>query len=314
MLIIGHRGCIYEIENTLKSFSKAIEIGADGFEVDTQKTLDEKIVISHDENLKRVFGIDFNIREKEYIELVKFNLKEKIPTLEECLEFARNKNSFIDIEIKNPLDFPLVLKIVSTFNYDNLIISSFYHKEIFEAKKIYPKISFAYLYSHVPKNIKEYTFDVQFLKPNVNFLVEDYKEISNCVISWVVNEDKDIELVKNFNLFGVITDFPDRFKKEIDLNSYISYFLKLIIKEESTFKKDLIELSLLNSLTNLTIEEIKLDDENLNVNLQYPFLWRGGEKIKIKIDKFTFNQKLIFKIKEFGTFTFKLNDLIKYLS
>ncbi|MBC7195461.1 MAG: glycerophosphodiester phosphodiesterase, partial [Caldisericia bacterium] len=63
MIIIGHRGCIYEVENTLKSFSKAIEIGADGFEVDTQKTLDEKIVISHDENLKRVFGIDFNIRE-----------------------------------------------------------------------------------------------------------------------------------------------------------------------------------------------------------------------------------------------------------
>ncbi|MBC7195255.1 MAG: hypothetical protein H5U37_06335, partial [Caldisericia bacterium] len=128
------------------------------------------------------------------------------------------------------------------------------------------------------------------------------------------NEDKDIELVKNFNLFGVITDFPDRFKKEIELNPYISYFMKMIVKEESIIKENLIELTLLNSLTNLTIEEIKLNEETLKLDLPYPFLWRGGEKIKLKIDKFKFNQKLIFKIKEFGTFTFKLNDLIKHLS
>jgi glycerophosphoryl diester phosphodiesterase len=314
MIIIGHRGCIYELENTLKSFKKALEIGANGIEVDTQKTLDDKIIISHDSNLKRVFGIDLNIREKEYKEISNLSLIDKILTLEECLEFVHDENCFIDIEIKNPTDFPYVLKIVSNFKYKNLIISSFFHKEIFEFKKYYPEISFAYLYSHVPKNLNEYLIEVQFLKPNINFLVNEYKKISKNVITWVVNEEKDIELVKNFDLFGVITDFPDKFKNVDFNNHYLFYFSKTIVKEESFLNENLVKISLLNTLSNFIIEEIKLDNDILKIDKDYPFIWKEGEKIILRIDKFYLYQKLIFKIKGFGLFELELKDIVMLLT
>lgn len=48
MKIIGHRGCIYKVENTIENFEEAFNLGADGIEVDVQKTNDGYIVVSHD--------------------------------------------------------------------------------------------------------------------------------------------------------------------------------------------------------------------------------------------------------------------------
>ena len=44
--IIAHRGASYLApENTLSAFRKAMEIGADGVEMDVQQTSDKKLVI-----------------------------------------------------------------------------------------------------------------------------------------------------------------------------------------------------------------------------------------------------------------------------
>jgi len=47
--IIAHRGASYLApENTLVAFRKAMEIGADGVELDVQKTYDNELVIHQD--------------------------------------------------------------------------------------------------------------------------------------------------------------------------------------------------------------------------------------------------------------------------
>jgi len=104
-LILGHRGTISKPENTLSAFKKAIEAGADGVELDIQKTSDGVIVVSHDENLKRTAGIDFDIRKNTYDELKKISIEgEKVPTLSEVLDFIFGENKIVDIELKNPND------------------------------------------------------------------------------------------------------------------------------------------------------------------------------------------------------------------
>jgi len=58
-LKVGHRGArAYEIENTLESFKKALELGANAVELDVRQSMDGKLLLSHDDNLKRVFGSD----------------------------------------------------------------------------------------------------------------------------------------------------------------------------------------------------------------------------------------------------------------
>lgn len=60
--IIAHRSgpTIYP-EQTILSARKAMENGADLVEVDVRFTKDEEIAISHDKNLKRIFGVDVEL-------------------------------------------------------------------------------------------------------------------------------------------------------------------------------------------------------------------------------------------------------------
>ena len=49
-LKIGHRGArAYETENTLESFSKAIELGVNAIELDVRQSKDVRLVIIHDD-------------------------------------------------------------------------------------------------------------------------------------------------------------------------------------------------------------------------------------------------------------------------
>jgi glycerophosphoryl diester phosphodiesterase len=55
-LRVGHRGArAYELENTVESFKKAIDLGANAIELDLRQSKDGKIVVCHDDNLKRLF-------------------------------------------------------------------------------------------------------------------------------------------------------------------------------------------------------------------------------------------------------------------
>lgn len=54
MLLIGHRGAkAYEPENTLRSFQKALEMGANAVELDVRKTKDDQLVVIHDADVKK---------------------------------------------------------------------------------------------------------------------------------------------------------------------------------------------------------------------------------------------------------------------
>lgn len=56
--IYGHRGAPSELpENTLQSFERALEAGADALEMDAQITRDGHVVILHDETGERMAGV-----------------------------------------------------------------------------------------------------------------------------------------------------------------------------------------------------------------------------------------------------------------
>ena len=51
----AHRGAsAYAPENTMAAFEKAVEMGADGIELDVQLTKDGELVVIHDETIDRV--------------------------------------------------------------------------------------------------------------------------------------------------------------------------------------------------------------------------------------------------------------------
>jgi glycerophosphoryl diester phosphodiesterase len=70
-LILAHRGLVTEYqENTLPAIQSAIDnLYCDGTEFDVFLTKDNKVVLFHDENLKRLTGIDRSIYEMTWDDL-----------------------------------------------------------------------------------------------------------------------------------------------------------------------------------------------------------------------------------------------------
>ena len=91
MLVIGHRGCgAGATENTLFSFRRAIELGADGVELDVRSTADGMVVVHHDPVVAG-FGPIHRLRAEQ--------LPPHIPNLEQVLGLL--SGVVVDIEVKN---------------------------------------------------------------------------------------------------------------------------------------------------------------------------------------------------------------------
>jgi len=84
MLKIAHRGAKgYEPENTLKSFQKALDLNADGIELDVHLSADGHIIVIHDETIDRTTNGKGFVNTLSLSELKSFLIADQleIPTL-----------------------------------------------------------------------------------------------------------------------------------------------------------------------------------------------------------------------------------------
>lgn len=92
-------------ENSLRAFLLARENGF-GVELDVQMTADGQLVVFHDGNVKRMCGIDANIRDLTYEELKALSLKEteeRIPLFADVLEVLDGVDLICEIKADNGL-------------------------------------------------------------------------------------------------------------------------------------------------------------------------------------------------------------------
>jgi hypothetical protein len=120
MRIFSHRGLGFgKPENTLDSYRTALEMGF-SLEIDVQRTKDGRLVISHDTNLKRQRGIDKNLTDMSFSELIDAN----IPSFEDVLELfqtAGKEGEMLAIHVKDEYQWnilELVANAISKFQLE----------------------------------------------------------------------------------------------------------------------------------------------------------------------------------------------------
>jgi glycerophosphoryl diester phosphodiesterase len=103
--IVGHRGAAaFAPENTMASFEKARELGVDMVEFDVHLTADGRCVVIHDETVDRTTDGRGLVGEKTFAELRELDAGDgqRIPALEELLEWARDVAMPLSVELKHP--------------------------------------------------------------------------------------------------------------------------------------------------------------------------------------------------------------------
>lgn len=155
--IIAHRGASYLApENTLTAFKKAMEIGADGVEMDVQQTIDAGLVIHHDYMIDLHTDISGKIYDMTMGDLKELDFgswkgaifqDEKIATLQEAMELCRQMpGCTVHLELKSTMnndpDFvPRVLEVLQqTEMVEQVILVSFNHALLRQAKQLMPEL------------------------------------------------------------------------------------------------------------------------------------------------------------------------------
>ena len=226
ILNIGHRGAMgHEPENTLASIKKAIDLGADGFEIDVFKCLSGEIVLFHDKHLDKLTNGEGLVENKSLTDLKKLSVlgtENKIPTLEEVLNII-NKQIFLNIELKGKNTAKASLELVEKFinqkkiSSQNILFSSFNWNELEKLRELNSDVKIALITENDPllaietaKKLKAFAINPNYKdlnKKNIKIIHNnDFK-----IYTWTVNKKRDISKMKLLKVDGIITDFPDRF-------------------------------------------------------------------------------------------------------
>jgi glycerophosphoryl diester phosphodiesterase len=220
MLRVGHRGArAYAPENTLTSFKKALEIGVDAVELDVRKTKDNQLVVIHDADVKRTtnsVGLVSNFTLKE-IKGFDAGNGEKIPTLEEALDFL-DKKVMVFVELKEVGVEEQVLSIVKKKGLEmNVVVTSFLEDALKKVRELDGNIETGLIYASHKNPIKAaLELKANYLLPLYRFThtanVEKAHECGLKVVVWTINDPEEIKEYAEKGVDGIASDKPDILK------------------------------------------------------------------------------------------------------
>ena len=217
-LKVGHRGArAYELENTLESFGKAIELGTNAIELDLRLSGDGKLVICHDDNLKRVFSKNLPLNEATLEEL-KEATGNKIPTLQEALRFMDRKVEKILLEVKEAGYEKKVLEAIKKENLeDRVIVVSFLVDALVTVRNLDKKIETGLIYTKFRSPVDAaLKLQARYLMPLYRFVhtkdVEKAHKNNLKMIVWTINTKEEVRKYLAKGVDGIATDRPDIFE------------------------------------------------------------------------------------------------------
>jgi glycerophosphoryl diester phosphodiesterase len=234
VIIFGHRGAPLEApENTLPAFREAVLKGVGGIELDVHLTKDEKIVVTHDHELGRTCNGKGIIKDMYLSDLRMLDFGswfsevfkgEKIPLLEEVIEFLYCSNLILNIEIKaepgkyNENIEKKLAGIIRKYDIsERTIISSFNHLSLKKIKGFDKGIRTAPLFVAKIIELAKYVKELGAYAVHPYYGTIDQELIIECkangikVNAWTVDKREDVKRLAEAGVDGIITNCPGLF-------------------------------------------------------------------------------------------------------
>ena len=242
---IAHRGYVYKgVENSIEALEGAAEVGANYVELDILLTKDNKFVVMHDYNLKRLAGINKQVKDMNYDEVVGLPIKQgdytsKIPSLEEFVNKAKDLNMKLVIELKphggEPSNYiDILIEEIKRLKLENYKFMSLNSKVMEELETKAPNLETGYVIPLQFGNFHQSNVDF-FVIEDFSYrdrLVEQAKKQNKKVFVWTINDPALITKYLQSPADGIITDEPELVKEEKNIleNDYTYYdkILRLI--------------------------------------------------------------------------------------
>lgn len=226
-MVISHRGSPVDYpEHSFAGYDDAINKGSKYIEQDLILSKDNKLVVSHDNNLKRTLGIDINISDTNYNELkkYKFDNGEHLHLLNDIFEKYGNDVNYV-VETKqsgnkNHLMENELLDVINNYKLEkNVILQSFSLESLNYMNKKDNDIPQMLLLDDkksehvndiidtIPTNVKIITLSGNKMnKKSVDLI----KKTDRLAMAYTLNTKKQIEKARQIKLDGFFTNETER--------------------------------------------------------------------------------------------------------
>lgn len=231
-ILLAHRGDLANApENTLPSFSQAIQKGADGVELDAKLTADGHVIVIHDATVERTTNgsgrvASFTLEAIRELDAGAWFdsqfIGTKVPLLEEVFETV-GKDKLINIELTNyatPKDglTQKVCELIKRYNNQKQIIfSSFFSSNLKIAAQMLPEIPRGLLAMPGWLGLWARSFGFMFgeyqaLHPHISNVSREQvaraHRIKRRVHVWTANTPEEVSRLKDWGVDGIFTDDP----------------------------------------------------------------------------------------------------------
>lgn len=219
--LIAHRGYYNNKkgipENSVLAFKKAIDNNY-LIELDVRLTKDQKLVVFHDDNLKRVCGVNKRVKDLTYRELLRYNLFDttlKVPLFSDVIKLVNGRVPIL-IETKYHNRYGVLEKILinELSNYKGLYaIQSFYPMSLLWLKRNTKDIPIGLLSSNFKNDLNrlksiigktlilDLFFKTDFISYDVKCLPNNYlsyKRNKKKIVIWTIKNKKDYDLARQY--------------------------------------------------------------------------------------------------------------------
>jgi len=218
-LLIAHRGAPRERpENTLPSFLRALELGADGIELDVHRSRDGILVVHHDEVPRaiapsgRLAGRRIDALTFDELQGFAVGGSALIPTLDEVLALVKGR-ALLFIEMKGAgVEEDVVKAILASAAPERCAVHGFDHAAVRRVHEMAPGIRCGILFDRAPLDAaaamrESGALDVWPQWALVDApLVDAVHAAGGRVIPWTVNRAEAARTLAGLGVDGICTD------------------------------------------------------------------------------------------------------------
>lgn len=223
-LVLAHRGFSNGgVENTIGGLEAAAQAGADLVEIDVMQSRDNRYVVMHDPNLKRLTGQNLAVKDLSLAELTVLEVKDaaghqdSIPSLPEYIARARELDMPLLIELKlsgaEPADHvgQLVAELEALDALDRNIYHSLDKPSVERLKRLRPDLTVGYTMAFAAVDVPDTSAD--FIVVEEWTATPEMQAAANKAglgfMVWTVNSVKQQQGFLRSDVDGIITDHPD---------------------------------------------------------------------------------------------------------
>lgn len=228
--IYAHRGASQLApENTMSAFKFAYKLGAEGIETDVHLTKDHIPVLIHDEHVKRTTDATGYIKDYTFNQLKQLDagswfsnefLGEQIISLEEFLNWIKQKSLSINIELKNnKIDYKniesIVYEMLSHYQLLERTVLSTFNADSIKRMKRFKHIEVALLTSRRNRNLVKHAKDLGANALHIKYrllksqLVELAHKENMAVRVYTINKLAHMKRCFAQGCAGIFTDIPN---------------------------------------------------------------------------------------------------------